>query len=86
MGCGGLRRPRRPSATVTCTQRRIGLLVVAYGIGFIALFTGAIAERFIRPDVEHAAAEVEADDALMFGEISQIQARLEALLQSRRQA
>ncbi len=62
------------------------MLAMSTGIGLIALFTGAIAERFVRTDVEKASAEVEADEAEILGEIGEIQARLarlEALLQRR---
>ena len=73
----------------TDTGRLIAMFVMATGIGVIALFTGAIAERFVRADVEHAAAEVEADEAAILQEVTEIQARLarlEGLLQRRRGA
>jgi len=66
--------------------RLIAMLVMATGIGIIALFTGALAERFIRTDVERATAEVEADEAAILEEVTEIQARLarlETLLQRR---
>jgi voltage-gated potassium channel len=70
----------------TDAGRVIAMLVMATGIGFIALFTGAIAERFVRPDVDRATAELEADEAAILAEVTEIQARLarlETLLQRR---
>ena len=70
----------------TDAGRVIAMLVMSTGIGLIALFTGAIAERFIGTDVVRVAAEVEADEAAILQEVTEIQtrlARLESLLQRR---
>ena len=70
----------------TDAGRVIAMLVMSTGIGLIALFTGAIAERFIRTDVVRVVAEVEADEAAILQEVTEIQtrlARLASLLQRR---
>ncbi len=71
----------------TDVGRMIALVVMVTGIGLIALFTGAIAERFVSVDVDRVEAELEEDEAAILGEISEIQsrlARLEGLLQRRK--
>lgn len=55
----------------------IGVLVV--GIGFVAILTGAVAERFLASQVEHAADEVEATDAELLAELREVRTRLDRL-------
>ena len=58
----------------------IGVLVV--GIGFVAVLTGAVAQRFLAPqieDVAEAAEEVEATDAELLSELREVRARLDRL-------
>jgi voltage-gated potassium channel len=58
----------------------IGLLVV--GIGFVAVLTGAVAERFLAPELEEAADvvdEMEASDAQVLAELRAVRARLDLL-------
>jgi voltage-gated potassium channel len=58
----------------------IGVLVV--GIGFVAILTGAVAERFLASqieDVAEAANEAEATDAEVLAELREVRTRLERL-------
>jgi voltage-gated potassium channel len=58
----------------------VGLLVV--GIGFVAVLTGAIAQRFLASqieDVAEAAEEVEATDVELLAELREIRQRLDRL-------
>jgi voltage-gated potassium channel len=58
----------------------IGLLIV--GIGFIAIITGAVAERFLAVEIEDVAdatAEVEATEGEMLTELRAIRTRLDRL-------
>jgi voltage-gated potassium channel len=58
----------------------IGVLVV--GIGFVAVLTGAVAQRFLASqieDVAETAEEVEATDAEVLGELREVRARLDRL-------
>jgi voltage-gated potassium channel len=58
----------------------IGVLVV--GIGFVAVLTGAVAQRFLASqieDVAEVAGEVEATDAEVLSELHQVRARLDRL-------
>ena len=66
----------------TTAGRIIGIVVMLVGIGFVALLTGAIAQRFlVRPlhtlDTELASAEELDKDAL--AELSEISHRIQAL-------
>ena len=73
----------------TDAGRVIAMGVMSTGIGLIALFTGAIADRFVRTDIGVAVAEVTADDDAILDEITEIQTRLtrlEDLLRQRREA
>lgn len=55
----------------------IGVLVV--GIGFVAVLTGAIAQRFLVGPIDEAAEQVEATDTELLAELRQVRARLERL-------
>jgi voltage-gated potassium channel len=43
----------------TTTGRTLAVVVMLVGIGFVAVLTGAIAQRFVAPEVEEEAAQVE---------------------------
>ncbi len=51
----------------TVAGRVIAIVVIAVGLGIVAFLTGAIAEWFVRSDVQHAFAEMEADGAVILG-------------------
>jgi type VI protein secretion system component VasK len=58
----------------------IGLLLV--GIGFVAIVTGAVAERFLATEIDEVAdAEraIEATDAEVLAELREVRARLDRL-------
>jgi voltage-gated potassium channel len=58
----------------------IGVLVV--GIGFVAVLTGAVAQRFLASEIEgvaEAAEEVEATDAAVLAELREVRGRLDRL-------
>lgn len=58
----------------------IGVLVV--GIGFVAVLTGAVAQRFLASqieDVAEAAGEIEATDAEVLAELREVRSRLDRL-------
>lgn len=58
----------------------VGVLVV--GIGFVAVLTGAVAERFLASQIEEsavAAEEVEATDAEVLAELREVRSRLDRL-------
>lgn len=70
----------------TDAGRVIAMGVMSTGIGIVALFTAAIAGRFLRTDITAAVSEVEADDDAILAEVAAIQHRLthlEELLRSR---
>lgn len=68
-------------------SRAIGIIVMLVGIGFIALLTGAVAERFLAPRIEQEAQEAssEAERAIasteedLLGELRAIRQRLESV-------
>jgi voltage-gated potassium channel len=71
---------------VTVTGRIVGIALMLVGIGFFAILTGAVAERFVAHDMEagaeaQAAAveEVEATEAELLAELRAIRVRLDAL-------
>ena len=67
----------------TAEGKAIAIVVMLVGIGFVTLLVGAIAERFIKPEVE----EVELAEEDIIGQVRDISARLQRLeqaLQSRR--
>jgi hypothetical protein len=58
----------------------IGVLVV--GIGFVAVLTGAVAERFLGGQIEEvtdAAEEAEVTDAEVLTELREVRARLDRI-------
>jgi voltage-gated potassium channel len=58
----------------------IGLLVV--GIGFVAVLTGAVAQRFLASQIEEVAEathDVEATDAEVLAELREVRSRLDRL-------
>lgn len=63
----------------TTYGRLIAVVVMVGGIGLVALVTGAIAERFLRVDVEALSSELDADDAAIEAELRDVQARLRSL-------
>lgn len=56
--------------------RIIAMIIMGFGIGFIALLTGALAERFIRADVEADVDVIEAEEADLLRELGLIRERL----------
>jgi voltage-gated potassium channel len=65
--------------------RIVGAIVMIVGIGFIALLTGAIAQRFLTPDVVRAERESElaaVDVAARLADVSRRLDRIEAALKS----
>ena len=69
----------------TDTGRIITIGVLVVGIGFVAVLTGAVAQRFLASQIEHVAEateEVEATDAQLLAELRDVRARL-ARLESR---
>ncbi|MFL5964506.1 MAG: potassium channel family protein [Gaiellaceae bacterium] len=62
--------------------RLITIMVLAVGIGFVAFFTGAIAERFLRGDlgtVEGELSTIENDEADVLHELREVRQRLERI-------
>jgi voltage-gated potassium channel len=63
--------------------RIITIVVLAVGISFVAVLTGAIAERFLAPDIEEAADEAREDleegDVEVLAELREIRTRLDRL-------
>jgi voltage-gated potassium channel len=75
---GRVRRPLSESAL----GRVVGGAVMLVGIGFIALLTGAVAERFFHRKaeaVEAAAEEVEAGEEEIATELAEVRRRLDRL-------
>jgi voltage-gated potassium channel len=70
---------------VTPLGRVLGMALMLVGIGFIAILTGAVAERFLAGRIEESeeqvAAEVEHAQADVISEIREITQRLQALEQ-----
>lgn len=67
--------------------RLIAMVVMGMGIGLLALVTGAIAERFVKTDVQTLAREIDHDDERLLDELSDIGHRLrelEQMIQRRR--
>lgn len=59
--------------------RVIASAVMVIGIGFIALLTGAVAERFLRPVVAEIEEDVEAGEDEIASEIAEVRTRLDRL-------
>lgn len=60
----------------TDAGRVIAVAVMLTGIGFVAMLTAAVAERFVAPDVHE---EVESEEALLETQLAAIDQRLERL-------
>ena len=66
----------------TTLGRAYAIALMLVGIGFIAILTGAIAERFLAGEIEsavEAAEEVEATEAEVLAELQEIRSRLDRL-------
>jgi voltage-gated potassium channel len=66
----------------TTLGRALGIAIMLIGIGFIAIITGAVAERFLAAEVEGADAvveEVEATEAEVLAELRKVRSQLERL-------
>jgi voltage-gated potassium channel len=66
----------------TVPGRIIGMAVMFVGIGFIAVLTGAVAQRFLASqieEVEEAVEDVEATDAEVLAELREVRSRLDRL-------
>jgi hypothetical protein len=60
----------------------ITIVLLLVGIGFVAIVTGAVAERFLASqieEVEEAVDEVEATDAEVLAELREVRLRLDRL-------
>jgi voltage-gated potassium channel len=69
-------------APKTVLGRVIGMAVMLVGIGFIAVLTGAVAQRFLASQLEEvteAAADVEATDTEVLAELRKVRARLDRI-------
>ena len=67
---------------VTSLGRIVGIAIILVGIGFIAILTGAVAERFLAPKVEEVAdttEDVEATEEQLLAELQAIRGRLDRL-------
>jgi voltage-gated potassium channel len=70
-----------PQPTTTETKV-LAVIVMLVGIGFVAVLTGAIAQRFLAPDIAEEETEFSRIEALnreMLSELREVRARLEAL-------
>jgi voltage-gated potassium channel len=63
----------------TDAGRVLGIAVMLVGIGFVALLTGAVAERFLKQEVEEELAEAETTEGEVLAELRAITARLHKL-------
>jgi voltage-gated potassium channel len=68
---------------ITVLGRTLAMAVMLVGIGFIAILTGAVAQRFLSPQLEEisefeleAAGEIEAAETDILAEVREIRARL----------
>jgi voltage-gated potassium channel len=68
---------------VTVLGRTVGMAVMLVGIGAIAILTGAVAQRFLSPQLEEiaelesgGAAELETAETDVLAEVREIRARL----------
>jgi voltage-gated potassium channel len=62
--------------------RVVASVLAVTGVGFVAILTGAIAQRFLAPavsEIEAAEAELEAEEHFVIGEVRDIAARLTRL-------
>jgi voltage-gated potassium channel len=70
-----------PQPTNTSTKI-LAVVVMFVGIGFVAVLTGAIAQRFLAPDIaeeEEGQTAIEATNREILAELREVRARLEAL-------
>jgi voltage-gated potassium channel len=70
-----------PEPTNTATKI-VAVVVMLVGIGFVAVLTGAIAQRFLAPDIaeeEREVGTVEETNRQILAELREVRARLEAL-------
>jgi voltage-gated potassium channel len=70
-----------PEPTNTATKI-VAVVVMLVGIGFVAVLTGAIAQRFLAPDIAEEEREfgtVEETNRQILAELREVRARLEAL-------
>lgn len=63
----------------TPVGRVIACILMVVGIGFFALITGAVAERFVATDVEQVEQEIEAGDAEILEQIDALGQQLQTL-------
>ena len=63
----------------TTEGRILGIATVLVGIAFVALLTGAVAERFLKPDVEEAELAAESAELDLVRELAAIGERLDRL-------
>jgi voltage-gated potassium channel len=63
----------------TSLGRVIASVLMVFGIGFFALVTGAIAQRFLSTEIEEAAEEVEASEAEILAQIGALGRQLQTL-------
>jgi voltage-gated potassium channel len=66
----------------TTAGRFIGIVVMLVGIGFIAILTGAVAQRFISTEIAEvveSAEEIEATDVEVLAELREVRLRLDRL-------
>ena len=69
-------------APKTVPGRVIGMAVMLVGIGFVAVLTGAVAQRFLTAQIEvieEEVQEVEATDAEVLAELREVRSRLDCL-------
>jgi voltage-gated potassium channel len=57
----------------------VACVLMVVGIGFFALITGAIAQRFLATEVEAAAEEIEAGEAELLEQINALRGQLQTL-------
>lgn len=72
----------------TDAGRVVGIVVILIGIGFVAILTGVVAQRFLAPEIEEASAaeqKVEAAEEEVLKELREIGSRLQRLESAVRQ-
>jgi voltage-gated potassium channel len=63
----------------TGAGKALASAVMLVGIGFVAILTGAIAERFLKPDIGREAVQAEATGEVLLTKLGEVEARLTAL-------
>ncbi len=66
----------------TAAGKTIAVVVMLTGIGFVALLTGAIAQRFLAPQIQEVEHEVAIEEEELLGEIREIGQRLQRVEQA----